>query len=140
MAFLRYNAHLVTGTATGVAPGGTITSNKVTIGGSRQRAASLSALVTVDAETENLTITAKWQASNDDSTWVDVANGPQNAAGVALATGTSGADAAVTKAIPAPSAIEGFKYARLALVVGGDTGTDDDTYSVGFCYRDGARR
>ena len=140
MAFLRYEAHKVTGTATGVASGGQVNGNSVFIGGTRQKAKDLSATITADAETNTLTFTAKWQASNDDSTWVDVANGPQNAAGVALATGTGAADAAVTKALPAPSAIEGFKFARMALVVGAVTGTDDDTYEIAYNYRDNARR
>ncbi len=135
MGFLRYNAHLKTGTATGVAPGGTVTGNHVTIGGSKQRAESLSALVTVDAETDTITLAAKWQASNDTTTWVDVANGSQNAAAVVLATGTDGADASVTKVIPAPSCIEGFKYARLAIEVGVVTGTASDTFSIGYQYR-----
>jgi hypothetical protein len=104
---------------------------------SRQKVLGLGALVTVDAETNTLTFTAKWQVSNDGTTWVDVANGSQNAAGVALATGTAGADAPVSRMISAPDGVFGWRKARLALVTGVATGAAADTYSIGYCYRTG---
>lgn len=101
----------------------------------RQKLRALSALITVDAETTSFTWTAKWQVSNNNSTWVDMAHGSQNAAGVALATGTAGADAAVTKSIPAPDAIYGWRYARICLVTGGAVGNAVDTYAISYNVR-----
>lgn len=133
---LRYNVHSSSGNVDGASPGDVVGGTAVELGdNSYQKVRGLSALVTVDAETNTLTLAAKWQVSNDGSTWVDVANGPQNAATVVLATGTGGADASVTKAIPAPDAIYGWRLARIALVVGGTTGTTSDTYAMSYCYR-----
>lgn len=136
---MRYNAHSSSGDFDSVSAGTTVGMTAVDLGdNSRQKVRGLSALVTVDAETNTLTLAAKWQVSNDGSTWVDVANGSQNAAAVVLATGTAGADAAVTKMIPAPDAIYGWRKARIAFVVGVTTGTTSDTYAAGYCYRAGA--
>jgi hypothetical protein len=133
---MRYNAHASSGNADTLAAGSTIAGSAVNLGdNARQKVKNLSALVTVDAETTSLTFAAKFQVSNDNSTWVDVAHGSQNAASVVLATGTAGADAAVTKAIPAPDAIYGWRYARIALVTAGATGATVDTYSLSYCYR-----
>lgn len=135
---MRYNAHSSSGTLDTLVAGSVVGGTAVDLGdNARQKVRSLSALVTVDAETTSLTMTAKWQVSNDGSTWVDVANGSQNAAGVALATGTAGADAAVSRAIPAPDAIYGWRKARIALVTGGATGAAVDTYSLSYSYRTG---
>lgn len=94
---------------------------------------TLSALVTVDCETNTMTMTAKWQVSSDNSTWVDIV-GNNNAANVTLATGTGSADASVTKAIAAPDAVYGWRYARLAIANGVATGASTDTYAIGYCY------
>lgn len=134
---MRYNAH-ATGTLNidTLVAGSVVAGNAVELGdNSRQKVRALSALVTVDAETASLTMAAKWQVSNDGTTWVDVANGSQNAAAVVLATGTGGADPSVTKAIPAPDAIYGWRKARLALTTAGATGAATDTYAIGYCYR-----
>lgn len=136
---MRYAAHS-TGALNlnGAADGTTTGATAVDIGdNARQKVRNLSALVSVDAETTSLAITARWQVSNDGVTWVDVANGSQNAAGVALATGTAGADAAVTRCIQAPDAVYGWRKARLALVNTGAAGTTNDTYTVSYCYRTG---
>lgn len=133
---MRYNAHPVSGNFNGSTAGTTKGGAAVAMGDNqRQKVRALSALVAVDAETENLTLTGKWQVSNDNSTWVDVANGTQNAAGVELATGTDGADAAVTKAYDAPQAVYGWRYARFAIVNGVATGATTDTYAISYCYR-----
>lgn len=135
---MRYNAHSSSGNIDTLVAGSVVGGTAVNLGdNARQNVRALSALVTVDAETSTLTMTAQWQVSNDGSTWVDVANGSQNAAGVALATGTAGADAAVTKAICAPDGIYGWKKARIALVTGGATGTTADVYTLSYCYRTG---
>lgn len=135
MSQIRYNLHAVTGTLTGLAPGSQANGTALFIGQSERRVDDLSAHLTVLAETNTLTITAKWQGSNDRSTWIDLANGSQNASGVALATGTAGADASVTRSFGAPNAAYAHQFVRCSLVVGVVTGTDNDTYSVGYSYR-----
>lgn len=135
---LRYNAHAASGTADTLVITTVIGGTAVLMGdNARQKVRSLSALVTVDAETSTFTFAGKWQVSNDNATWVDVTNGPQNAAAVVLATGTGGADAAVTRSYEAPATVYGWRYARFALVCGGTTGAAVDTYSIGYSYRTG---
>jgi hypothetical protein len=135
MGYLRHNAHIASGNVTGVGPGGQAQGNAVFIGQSFKKVDHLSAIVTVDAETDTLTLAGRWQVSNDASTWLTIAHAPQNPAAVVLATGTTGADAAVTKILPAPAAVYGYKFARSTLVVGGTTGTTNDTYSIAYAYR-----
>lgn len=131
----KFNAHVATGTADGVTAGSAVNGNALFLGKSRKEVADLSALITIDAETSSLTFAAQWQASNDKSTWYVVSNAPANTAATVLATGTGGADAAVSRVIPSPDGLEGFQYARLSLVVGGATGATVDTYSIGYNYR-----
>lgn len=94
---------------------------------------SLSALTTVDAETNTITMALVWEVSNDASTWVQCAP-TNNAAVVVLATGTGGADASVTRVIPANDAVYGWRYCRAAIQNGVATGTTNDTYSIGYNY------
>lgn len=96
---------------------------------------TLSCLVVVDAETDTLTLTAKFQVSNDNSTWYDLAGDAQNPANVLLATGTSGADAAVSRVLPVPLAALGWKYVRPAVVNLVATGAAADTYAFTFYFR-----
>lgn len=96
---------------------------------------TLSCLVTVDAETSTLTLTAKFQVSNDNSTWYDLAGDAQNPANVLLATGTAGADASVDRVLPVPPAALGWKYVRAAVVNGVATGGAADTYAFTFYFR-----
>lgn len=130
----RFNSSAATGTANGVTAGSALNGNSLFIGGDTVKISHLSALVDCDIETNTITFTPKWQVSNDATTWYDLANGPQNAAGVAIGTGTAGADAQVQKVIPAPDCIYGYRFARLALVVGVATGATADTYSIGYSY------
>jgi hypothetical protein len=133
---LRYNAHASSGNIDTLVAGSVVGGTAVRMNDtSRPKVKNLSALVTVDAETTSLTFTGKWQVSNDNTTWVDVCNGPQNAAGVVLATGTAGADAAVTRAYEAPPTVYGWQYARFALVTAGATGNAVDTYAISYSYR-----
>lgn len=133
---IRYNTPNASGNANTLASGSVVAGPTLNLGDVvRPKVKSLSALLTVLAETNTLTWASKWQVSNDASTWVDVTNGPQNAAAVVLATGTAGADTAVSRAVPAPDAIYGWKYARIALVTGGTTGAAADTYAIGYCFR-----
>lgn len=94
---------------------------------------TLSALVTVEAETDTLTITGKWQVSNDAVTFVD-AVAVNNAGQVVLVTGTAGADGPASKAVEAPSTVLGWRYARYVVTNGVATGAVTDTYSIGYCF------
>lgn len=133
---IRYNQSSSSGNANTLASGSAVNGTALLLGdNTRRKVVNLSARLSVLAETDTFTWTAKWQVSNDNSAWVDLANGSQNAAAVTLATGTAGADAAVTRVIPAPDAIYGWKYARIVLVTGGTTGATADTYAMGYCYR-----
>jgi len=96
---------------------------------------TLSCLFTVDAETSTLTLTGKFQVSDDNSTWYDLAGDAQNPANVLLATGTAGADAAVDRVLPVPTAALGWKYVRGAVVNGVATGAAADTYAMTFHFR-----
>lgn len=100
----------------------------------KRKADNLVADVVALAQTDTLTLTAKWQVSNDNSTWIDVANEPQNPSGVPFATGTAGADASVEKSFGSPECINAWRWARFAIVVGGTTGAVQDTWSVAYNY------
>lgn len=130
---LRYNFLPKTGNINTIVAGSTVAGNTLILGDQpRTLGKTLSALVSFTAATATLTATVKWQVSNDGTTFVDLANGPQNAASVIFATGTA---AIVTKAIPAPSEIWGWRMARIAIVTGVATGAAGDLYSLGYCYR-----
>jgi len=96
---------------------------------------SLSCLFVVDAETNTLTLTGKFQVSNDNSTWYDLAGDAQNPANVVLATGTAGADAAVSRVLPVPPAALSWRYIRAAVVNGVIQGESVDTYAFTWQYR-----
>lgn len=98
------------------------------------RVNTLAARCTVTAETNTLTLTAVWEVSQDGSTWLR-ARGEANASEVALATGTAGADAAVTRVIDAPNAVYAFRYARCSMLVGVATGGASDLASVTYDYQ-----
>lgn len=132
---LRYNAHQATGTLDALTVGLFASGSSLFMGGHYAKVADLSAVVVLDAETNTLTVAAQWQGSNDASTWVNLAHATQNPAAVVLATGTAGADAAVTVAVPAPVSAYSFKFCRVNLVVGGTTGTTNDTFTIGYSYR-----
>jgi hypothetical protein len=133
---LRYNDKSSSGNANTLASGSVVAGTAVDMGdNARKKVRDLSALVTVLAETSTFTWAGKWQVSNDNSTWVDLTHGSQNAAAVVISTGTAGADSAVSKAFTAPDSIYGWKKARFALVTGGTTGQAADTYAIGYCYR-----
>jgi hypothetical protein len=132
---LRFSAHVATGTATGAAVGGQLDGNALFMGGRDQKVEALSALVTCLAEKNTLTLAARWQGSDDKSTWYTLAHAPQNPTAVVLATGTAGTDTAVTKVIPAPESAYSYRFARCSLVVGVATGSADDTYSIAYNYR-----
>ncbi len=93
---------------------------------------SMSCLFTVLAETNTITLTGKFQCSDDNSTWYDLAGDAQNPANVAIATGTAGADTATTRVLPVPFSATGWKYIRAAVVNGVATGAAGDTYAFSF--------
>ena len=132
---IRFNQFASSGTVDTIIVGDQVNGTPVPMGRISSRLRSLSAFVTVDAETSTLTLAAKWQVSNDRLVWVDVAHASQNPTAVVLGTGTAGADPLITRAIPAPDAVNSWAWARLSLVVGGVTGTTADTWSVGYCFR-----
>lgn len=135
MAFIRYNAHLVTGTLSGVSVGSAVSGNTLFVGGQKRRIDDLAAKLTILAETNTLTLSEKWQGSNDGANWDDLAYTSNNPAVTVLGTGTASADSPVTKTVEAPRAAYSYKYARCQVVVGVVTGTSSDTYSVGYNYR-----
>lgn len=96
---------------------------------------TLSCLFTLLAETNTLTLTGKFQVSDDNSTWYDLAGDAQNPANVLIATGTAGADTAVTRVLPVPPAAFGWKWIRAAIVNGVATGAVGDTYVFSFRCR-----
>jgi hypothetical protein len=128
---LRYNVSAVSGNANTLIAGSVIAGNAVFMGQNFRKVASLVAIVSFTAATSTLTATGKWQGSNDNATWIDLA-GSNAAANVTFATGTA---AIVTKGIDAPLGAYGWKYVRFCLVVGVATGNVGDLYSIGYSYR-----
>lgn len=123
---IKYNISAVSGHVAG-ASGSTVNGTGLHMGAPGKGVKDLSALVTVVVTTGSLTFTPKWQVSNDNSTYVD-ATPENNAANVAIS-------ASASKAISAPAAARGWKWARLALTVGGATGATADTYAISYCCR-----
>ncbi len=126
-----YAGALTTGTAdtlatASVVAGTALLTNIIAIG-------TLSAKLSLLAQTDTFTWTVKWQVSKDNSTWIDITV-PQNPANVTYQTGTAGTEAAVARVIEAPLGIHGWAYCRVALVTGGTTGAAIDTYSISYCY------
>lgn len=101
---------------------------------SRIETGSMSANVYALATTNTLTITAKWQVSDDGVTFRDCkpSNGATN---VALVTGT-GSAVTDTVCLAAPDCVYGKKYARVRLVsgvgVGGGLGVDEGSVSYNW--------
>jgi hypothetical protein len=107
--------------------------NGATLSLSIAMVSSLAAHVVVEAETDTLTITGRWEVSNDDSTWYTIVPS-NNAANVILATGTAGADTPVTRVVVAPDQIYGYRYARYTVTNGVATGATTDTYAIGYSF------
>jgi hypothetical protein len=132
---IYYNANAATGTFDGLTATD-VAGNAVQVtDGTRLLLAGLSALVTLDVETNTMTVVGRWQVSSNNSTWVDC-DTPNNAAEVTIGTGTAGADAAITKAISAPEGVYGVMFARYVITNGVAAGNTVDTYSIGYNYRE----
>jgi len=129
---VRYNVAATSGNLNGITSGNIQAGTAIFMGNIVPKVKSLSSLVSVTAATSTITLAAKWQVSNDNSTWVDLAHEPQNPAAVVLATGTT---TIVTKVIPAPEAVYGWQWARIAVVVGVTTGASADLFAIGYSYR-----
>ena len=113
----------ITGAAPQVVNGNTVELSQVEPG-------TLSANVTALADTDTITLTGSWQVQlKDGTTWVDLAHSSQNPAGVAFATGTAGADTAVSLVFPFPAEGHGYRRARFIVTsgtgVGGGAGVDE---------------
>lgn len=121
------------GNVNGVTAGNSVTGTALSTVGIA--AGTLSCLFVLLAETNTLTLTASFQVSNDNSTWIDLAGDAQNPANVAQSTGTAGADTAVSRAIPVPTPALGWKYIRPKVTVGVATGAAADTYALTWQYR-----
>lgn len=132
--FLK-NRQVVSGNADGLDPGSRI--NGAVKSMARVKVGTLSAEITVKAETPSLTFAVVWRASAnaDMSSPIDLAFNEVNGAPTVVATGTSDADDAVTKAFPAPQAAYSYRYVQAQLLTGGATGTTSDTYSIGYSSR-----
>ncbi len=96
---------------------------------SRVGPGSLSARVYWSVYTDTMTLTGKWQGSDDNSTWRDIKT-ENNAAHVVLQTST-GTGAEYVKC---PECIGGIPYVRFSLVSGVASGTAGDTYSMSYRY------
>ena len=108
---------IVAGTIT---PGETLRMNGVMKG-------TLSAEFAIVADTATIQISALWEVSDDGSTWVEL-NPPW-----LLATGTV---TIVTRAIDAPQAVNGYRYARASVRNAVADGLIDDTYRISYDYQD----
>jgi hypothetical protein len=99
---------------------------------------TLSARVTLTAQTTGITAHAKWQVSDDGTTWYDCV--PVNgAANVALATGTGGVDTATTVVVPENPGVFGATYARIQLYVATQSAATGDLGSAKYYYRENVR-
>ncbi len=119
---------------TGAAPQ-TVNGTGISMVAERVAIGSMSANVYALATTNLLTITAKWQVSDDGVTYRDCkpSNGATN---VALVTGT-GSAVTDTVCLAAPDCVYGKKYARVQLVsgVGSGGGAASDEGSVSYNWR-----
>lgn len=126
----RFNTGIVTGTLNGVS-NASVTGGTVFLGESFLKVDYLSAYLIVTAATSSITVKPYWQVSNDGSTFKTMQNDANCSIQLAIATGAEN----VTEVLPTPRGIEGYKYARCMLAVGGATGAAADLYSIGYSYR-----
>lgn len=129
---LQYGVFPVSGNLNGLVAGSVVAGASLNVGDSvRSKVKNTSALVSVTAATATLTVTAQWQVSNDNVTFVPMF-GSNNAAPVIFATGTA---AIKTAAIDAPIGVIGWRWARVVLTTGVVTGASGDLYSISYCQR-----
>lgn len=130
----RLNVYLpVSGNLNTLVAGSTVNGGSLLVSDSvRVKLKNLSAQVSATAATATLTVSFKWQVSIDGTTFLDVANGPQNAASVVFTTGTSAIKSGV---IQAPEAVYAWAYTRIVLVTGVATGAAGDLYTMSYTAR-----
>jgi hypothetical protein len=93
---------------------------------------SLGCLVTTTPATSTLTIYARWQVSDNSTTWYNCAQS-NNAANVIIATGTVSATSVV---IAAPGCVYAWRYARIELYTGVASSTTGDLGAAFYSYRE----
>ena len=96
-------------------------------------AGSLQANLQLHVKKSSVTLTPKWQVSDDGATWEDfkMTNNPAN---VVAITGT-GTSQTVSLAVEAPTSLASHKYARMSLVAGGaSTAPTTDDYVISYNY------
>lgn len=122
---------------TGAAPQ-TVNGARVVMNGVER--GTLSAKVVALVTTNLLTLTAKWQVSDDGATYIDCAAAPNNPANIAFATGT-GAPVTTSINLPAPAGVYGVRYSRLVLTsgvgAGGGVGVDEATIGYNWTQPSG---
>jgi hypothetical protein len=128
--FLRINQSVVTGSLLGVS-NASVTGASMDLGRKFLAVEHLNAYLIVTAATSNLTVTPFWQVSNDASNWASMSPNATVSVGLPVVTGTAN----VTKTVPSPIGLAGYRYARCMLAVGGATGAAGDLYSIGYSWR-----
>lgn len=129
-SMLRFNTNIVTGTLNGVS-NASVTGGTLFVGTSFQKIEHLSAYLIVTAATSSMTVRPYWQVSNDGTTFRTIHNDANVPLQLAVATGAEN----VTEVVPAAKGVEGYRYARCMLLVGGATGGASDLFSIGYSYR-----
>lgn len=127
---LNGTSHVTNG---GVVGGNKVTLNNVVVG-------SLSAYLDVIAKTNTMTLTGKWQVSQDGTNWRDIEL--TGSSGVAssntpriLSTGTGSAVEAKT-VLPAPDMVYGYRFCRVCVVVGvADSADPADAWAYSYSYQ-----
>jgi hypothetical protein len=127
---IKYNQTPTAATATGaVAAGstvGTAAANKVLMAKVAD-GTEVGCIVSMKVNTTSLTLTPKWQGSQDGTTWRDLFSA-NSAANVATAGGT-GSDVTTVRDVAIGK--RGYKYVRVVFVTGGATAhATADTYEI----------
>jgi hypothetical protein len=129
-SMLRFNTGIVTGTLNTVS-NASVTGSTMFLGTSFLKVEHLSAYLIVTAATSSITVRPYWQVSNDGTTFRNMHNDANVPLQLAVATGAEN----VTEVVPSPKGVEGYRYARCMLLVGGATGGASDLFSIGYSYR-----
>lgn len=133
-ARLKYNQKSLSATATtAVAAGSTVTgaSTNIVSMDRIQPGTWLVAKTSMVVNTTSLTLTPKWQGSQDGTNWEDLFQA-NSAANVATAAGT-GSNVTTARSIMLP--VVPYKYARLVWVTAGATAhATNDTVAVSYAW------
>ncbi len=134
MSYRRFNVSTTTQNFTGQTTTARIYGTSVFIGESSRVIEGLAAHIVATCTMTNATFKPVWQGSNDNTTFYDLANGPQAAASVAFLTGATAATKTI--GIEAPQSAYGYKYARPGIEFTSTTaGTTNDAAIIGLVYR-----